>query len=71
MKNFTVVRPGVGQVRWLRPVDVTYLQLDRIVNIQQGVCGGGGGGGDCLAWSKVGVCVWGGGAGSVLARGRV
>ena len=34
--NFTVSRPGLGQIRWLRPVDVSGLALDRIVAIQQG-----------------------------------
>ncbi|GAX81271.1 hypothetical protein CEUSTIGMA_g8703.t1 [Chlamydomonas eustigma] len=37
--NFTISRSGVGQVRWLKPVDVTSLSLDRIIVIQQGeVC---------------------------------
>ena len=37
--NFTVMRKGVGQVRWLRPVDVTRIDLDRIVSIEPGeVC---------------------------------
>jgi len=34
--NFTVARRDVGQVRWLVPVDVSSLALDRIVNIQEG-----------------------------------
>ena len=40
--NFTVSRNGFGQVRWLRPVDITGLALDRIVVIQQGGSGGVG-----------------------------
>ncbi|KAG1657439.1 hypothetical protein FOA52_011719 [Chlamydomonas sp. UWO 241] len=34
--NFTVGRRGVGQVRWLRPVDVTGLALDRVITIDDG-----------------------------------
>lgn len=37
--NFTVIRKGVGQVRWLKPIDVTGLDLDRIISIEEGeVC---------------------------------
>lgn len=37
--NFTITREGLGSIRWLRPVNVVGLQLDRIVTIQQGASG--------------------------------
>ena len=36
ISNFTVVREGIGSIRWLDPIDVTGLDLDCIVNINKG-----------------------------------
>ena len=63
--NFTVSRKGFGQVRWLRPVDITGLALDRIVVIQQG-------GSKMCGWCKCHWPVQQGGSGGVgLLRGRL
>lgn len=34
--NFTVTREGVGSIHWRSPVNVTRLDLDKIIVIQQG-----------------------------------
>jgi hypothetical protein len=36
VEGFTLSRRGVGSLRWLVPVDVRGLELDRIANIEQG-----------------------------------
>ena len=41
VEGFTLSRRGVGSLRWLVPVDVRCLELDRIARIDQG--GGGAG----------------------------
>ncbi|GIM13387.1 hypothetical protein Vretimale_16534 [Volvox reticuliferus] len=36
VSNFTVTREGVGKIRWVAPVDVRALMLDKIVSITYG-----------------------------------
>lgn len=36
VSNFTITRDGFGSVHWRSPVDVTGLNLDRIITIQAG-----------------------------------
>jgi hypothetical protein len=40
VEGFTLSRRGVGSLRWLVPVDVRGLELDRIASIEQGERGG-------------------------------
>ena len=35
LDNFTLIKKGVGEIKWLEPVDARYLKIQQLVNFEK------------------------------------